>query len=119
MRSASAGGRSSTSSRGHMQLHARRALMAAGLAASLLAGSGLLSPVVRADGERRSVTVIDAPAGDMLKARMDDGTLETIRLIGLDAPEPGAPGRPAGCFADEAKARTGSLANGQQAELEL
>jgi endonuclease YncB( thermonuclease family) len=109
-----------------MSIRARRALLAAVLATGLavLATGLMVRPAFAqsgtpAPGDRLPVTIVGAPAGDTLTAQMNDGHLETIRLIGLDAPEPDAPGQSARCFAAESAAQTGSLAIGHHAELEL
>ena len=57
--------------------------------------------------------------GDTLTVRLDDGRTETLRLIGIDAPENDAPGRPAGCFALEAAARTRELALQRRGVIEV
>jgi micrococcal nuclease len=43
---------------------------------------------------------------------------ERVRLIGIDAPEEGHPGRPGECFARQATAFLRRLALGRQVELE-
>jgi len=89
-----------------MPLLTHTVLLAAVAAVASLAGlAAYLPPTVLADKERLLVTIVDAPAGDIVSARLDDGRVETVRLIGLDAPEPVSPDRPARCFGAEAADR--------------
>lgn len=46
--------------------------------------SGLDEPTPAVD---REVTVVEVVDGDTLEVRMPDGNLETVRLLGVDAPE--------------------------------
>lgn len=54
-------------------------------------------------------TVID---GDTIKVKMPDGKVESVRIIGIDAPESGA------CFESESTAKMASLTQGKEAALE-
>lgn len=61
------------------------------------------------------VSVVD---GDTVKVRMG-GRVESVRLIGIDAPEPAASGRPAQCFGPDASAKAGELLAGKAVRLEF
>jgi endonuclease YncB( thermonuclease family) len=80
-------------------------LALAGLAQSAQAQSGTAATVSR---------VI---SGDTVEARLPDGNTTTVRLIGVDAPEPGAPGVPVECGASEAAVALSDLVLGQQVVL--
>ena len=67
------------------------------------------------DGSYPVVSVVD---GDTVKVRMG-GTVESVRLIGIDAPETNAPGRPVQCFGPEASAKAAELLGGQTIRLEF
>lgn len=67
-----------------------------------------------ADGSYPVVSVVD---GDTVKVRMS-GRLESVRLIGIDAPETNAPGRPVQCFGPEATAKAKDLLAGKAVRLE-
>src|SRR5688500_12176815 len=54
-------------------------------------------------------TVVSVTDGDTIKVRLPDGTVEPLRLIGIDAPEPRDPSRPDGCFDDESSKRLKKL----------
>ncbi len=69
--------------------------------------------------EETAVVVTGITDGDIVTVRLPDGREETLRLLGIDAPEQGADGRDDGCFASEAAARTRDLAAGQMATLEF
>ena len=61
------------------------------------------------------VSVVD---GDTIKVRLG-GAVESVRLIGIDAPETGAPGRPDQCFGTEAGAKARELLAGRAVRLEF
>jgi endonuclease YncB( thermonuclease family) len=65
------------------------------------------------------VLVTGVADGDTLTVRLADGRSDTLRLIGIDAPEGDAPNRPAGCFARESTARTSELALNRAGIVEL
>ena len=67
-----------------------------------------------ADGSYPIVSVVD---GDTIKVRMS-GRVESVRLIGIDAPETNAPGRPVQCFGPEASAKAKELLAGKAVRLE-
>ncbi len=48
------------------------------------------------------VTVLDVVDGDTIEARLADGSVELVRLIGVNTPETSGPYRPSECFGDEA-----------------
>jgi micrococcal nuclease len=85
----------------------RRLLLVLGLVAALV---GTTSGVVRAEPTRLIGTVVGVVDGDTLRVRLEDGTVEVVRLRGIDAPESRHPTRPAGCYGTEATARLGRLA---------
>jgi hypothetical protein len=65
-------------------------------------------PGGRADaeaGDELPVVVTGVVDGETLTVRLTDGSIETLRLIGIDAPAGDTPGRAAGCLAREAAAR--------------
>ena len=66
------------------------------------------------DGSYPVVSVVD---GDTIKVRMS-GRVESVRLIGIDAPETNAPGRPVQCFGPEASAKAKELLAGKAVRLE-
>ncbi len=68
-----------------------------------------------ADGSYAVVSVVD---GDTVKVRMN-GVVESVRLIGIDAPETNAPGRPVQCFGPAASAKAAELLGGQTVRLEF
>lgn len=70
-------------------------------------------------GDEAPVIVTGIMDGDTLTVRLQDGRTETLRLIGIDAPEGAAPGRAGACFASEAAARTRELALDRSGVLEL
>jgi micrococcal nuclease len=70
-------------------------------------------------GDLLTVVVTGVGDGDTLTVRLADGTVETLRLIGIDAPEIDPPGRAAGCFAQEAAARVRDLALNRAGIAEL
>ena len=67
------------------------------------------------DGSYPVVSVVD---GDTIKVRMS-GRVESVRLIGIDAPETNAPGRPVQCFGPEASAKAKELLAGKAVRLEF
>ena len=67
-----------------------------------------------ADGSYPVVSVVD---GDTIKVRMS-GRVESVRLIGIDAPETNAPGRPVQCFGPEATAKAKEVLAGKAVRLE-
>jgi micrococcal nuclease len=68
-----------------------------------------------ADGRYPVISVVD---GDTIKVRMS-GATESVRLIGIDAPEAQAPDRQAQCFATEASAIATELLDGKVVRLEF
>jgi micrococcal nuclease len=55
-----------------------------------------------AGGKRLSGRVVRAVDGDTLEVRLDDGSTETVRLIGIDTPETVKPDTPVQCFGPQA-----------------
>ena len=64
-----------------------------------------------------SATVLEVYDGDTLRVRIGDKT-ETVRLIGIDAPERGHPTREKEFYGDEAAAHLSSLCLGKTVNLE-
>jgi micrococcal nuclease len=64
--------------------------------------------------DARVVRVVD---GDTIVARLDSGTTERVRLIGVDTPESVKPGTPVQCFALKASAYTKHLLTGKAVRL--
>jgi endonuclease YncB( thermonuclease family) len=64
-----------------------------------------------------AATVSRVVNGDTLEAQFPDGSTTTVRLIGIDAPEAGAPGVPVECGAAEAADVLRDLVLGQQVVL--
>jgi endonuclease YncB( thermonuclease family) len=65
-------------------------------------------------------TVVSVTDGDTLKVQLANGTIEPLRLIGIDAPETVDPNRPDGCFGAEAAIRLKQLLpKGRQVWLEM
>jgi micrococcal nuclease len=58
-------------------------------------------------------TVSQVLSGDTVEAQLSDGSTTTVRLIGVDAPEPGSSGVPAECGAPEATEALRDLVLGQ------
>src|SRR6201994_2796969 len=57
-----------------------------------------------AGGERLAGRVVRAVDGDTLEVALDDGEVETVRLIGVDTPETVKPDTPVQCFGPQASA---------------
>ena len=64
-------------------------------------------------------TVIRVVDGDTVIARFDNGTTETIRLLGVDTPEVVDPRKPVQCFGHAASDFTKSQLTGKRVSLEL
>lgn len=71
------------------------------------------TPVIR-EGYYRVVRVVD---GDTLAVDIN-GKSETVRLIGVDAPESVHPSKPVQCFGKEASAKLKELLEGEQVRME-
>lgn len=85
------------------------------LAALLLVAALALRTWGGAAGSYPVVSVVD---GDTVKVRMGGG-VESVRLIGIDAPEAATSGRPAQCFGPESSAKAKELLAGKVARLEF
>jgi micrococcal nuclease len=68
---------------------------------------------------RIPATVIRDVDGDTVIARLDDGHVEKIRLLGVDTPEVVDPRKPVQCFGHDASAYTKSRLVGRRVLLEL
>ena len=64
------------------------------------------------------VSVLRVVDGDTVVVRFDDGAEETLRYIGIDAPETVHPRRGVDCFGPEASARNTELVEGRRVALE-
>ncbi|MFT3863851.1 MAG: thermonuclease family protein [Solirubrobacterales bacterium] len=67
--------------------------------------------------ERLTGRVVRAVDGDTLEVRLDDGDLETVRLIGVDTPETVKPGAPVQCFGPRASAFEHRTVEGRRVRL--
>lgn len=73
------------------------------------------TPPVASDVQVFAVTqVVD---GDTIKVSMN-GTVETLRLIGIDTPETKDPRKPVQCFGEEASRKATELLSGRKVRLE-
>ena len=68
---------------------------------------------------RIPATVVHVVDGDTVIARFDNGTAETIRLLGVDTPEVVDPRKPVQCFGHAASDFTKSHLTGKRVSLEL
>jgi endonuclease YncB( thermonuclease family) len=68
---------------------------------------------------RIPATVIRSVDGDTVLARLLDGRVEKVRLLGVDTPEVVDPRKPVQCFGHEASAYTASRLVGRAVTLEL
>jgi micrococcal nuclease len=64
-----------------------------------------------------SYPVVHIYDGDTFTARMPDGSIETVRLIGIDAPETGVKYTKRECYGDEATAALVGLIGGKSVRL--
>lgn len=85
------------------------------LAVALLVAAVALRSWGGTGGGYPVVSVVD---GDTVKVRVG-GRVESVRLIGIDAPETDAPGRAAQCFGPESRAKARELLAGQVVRLEF
>lgn len=65
------------------------------------------------------VTVASVTDGDTIRIQLPDGTVEPLRIIGVDTPETVDPREPVQCYGPESSARTSELVLGRSAQLEL
>ena len=61
--------------------------------------------------------VLDAIDGDTLRIRLADGTVDKVRIIGIDTPETVDPRKAVQCFGTEGSARMASLVKGKTITL--
>jgi micrococcal nuclease len=85
---------------------------------ALLVGAVGIKPGL-ATGTPAGVVVVGVVNGDTVEAQFEDGNGDTVRLIGIDAPDLADGGRPAECFGPEARDRAWELLGGQVVTLEL
>lgn len=76
-----------------------------------------LSPSGAQASERVSGRVMRAVDGDTLEVRLDDGDVETVRLIGVDTPETVKPDTPVQCFGPRASAFEHRFSEGKRVRL--
>jgi micrococcal nuclease len=69
-------------------------------------------------GTTYRATVVQTIDGDTVVAQFDDGTVDTIRLLGVDTPETHHPTKPVECFGPEAAAYTRRRLLGRRVGLE-
>ncbi|MDD5041968.1 MAG: S-layer homology domain-containing protein [Candidatus Peribacteraceae bacterium] len=85
------------------------------IAGAIFSISFLLPAFAAAQGEQGTVAnVVD---GDTFKVEID-GSIETIRIIGIDTPETVHPSKPVQCFGKEASAKLKELLDGEDVTLE-
>lgn len=63
-------------------------------------------------------TVIEVVDGDTVVVRLDDGTLDTVRLLGIDTPETVHPDKGVECYGPEASRATKDRLTGRRVRLE-
>lgn len=67
--------------------------------------------------ERLSGRVVRAVDGDTLEVRLDDGEIETVRVLGVDTPETVKPDTPVQCFGPRASAFEHRTVEGRRVRL--
>lgn len=91
--------------------------LAAAVAALLIGrGRGSSTPARGSTLHARVLRVVD---GDTIKVRLDGGSVERVRYIGVDTPESVKPGTPVQCFAKKASHYNASLVDGRAVTLRL
>jgi micrococcal nuclease len=90
------------------------AILAAALGVGWWAGGHARPPSPRLGG-----VVVDARDGDTIVVRLDAGTTEVVRMLGVDTPETHHPTRPVGCWGPEAAAHTRAELVGRRVVLAL
>ena len=66
---------------------------------------------------RLSGRVVRAVDGDTLEVRLDDGEIETVRVIGVDTPETVKPDTPVQCFGPQASRFEHRMVEGRRVRL--
>src|SRR4051794_29543591 len=85
--------------------------------AALLAGGAHDGPAAPPGSQHaRVLRVVD---GDTIKVRLDDGSTERVRYIGIDTPESVKPNTPVQCFAKKASHYNASLVAGRAVTLRM
>jgi len=90
-----------------------------------VAAAALLAPCDQRDPEDEiesgagalEAEVIDVVDGDTIDVRLEDGSEETVRYIGVDTPESVAPDEPVQCYAHRAAEFNRSLVLGRSVQL--
>src|SRR3712207_5109761 len=59
--------------------------------------------------DAESATVREIVDGDTFRVTLEDGTKDTVRLIGIDTPETRSPGDPVECYGPEASEQLAKL----------
>ncbi|HVW47859.1 MAG TPA: thermonuclease family protein [Solirubrobacterales bacterium] len=67
--------------------------------------------------ERLAGRVVRAVDGDTLEVRLDDGEVETVRLIGVDTPETVKPDTPVQCYGPQASSFEHRFSEGRRVRL--
>lgn len=93
------------------------AILAAVLVGSSAAGRWLAEQR-RAAYDNDTVVVIRVIDGDTVAIRTRDGTIDTVRILGVDTPETRHPERGVECFGPEAAAYTARRLSGATVRLE-
>jgi micrococcal nuclease len=94
-----------------------RRLLSLLLFLSFVVGTGWLGSTALADhdpphgipNDAESATVRAIVDGDTIRITLEDGTKDTVRLIGIDTPETQRPGDPIECYGPEASERIARL----------
>ena len=65
-----------------------------------------------------TVTVLEVIDGDTIRVSLPDGTVEKVRLVGIDTPETKDPRKPVECFGQEASEHLTNLLDGRVVTLQ-
>ena len=74
-------------------------------------------PIENAKAQAQFFKVVSVIDGDTIKVKIN-GTIETLRLIGIDTPETVDPRKPVQCFGQEASNKSKELLSGQRVRVE-
>lgn len=86
--------------------------------ALVLAGGDPRGGGVKSRHRVLSGRVLEVTDGDTVVVRLDDGSVEDVRYIGINTPE-STPNQPLECFGHEAAERNGELVAGRRVHLEV
>jgi micrococcal nuclease len=93
-----------------LEVHVRKSCIAAGFAVTLVGPVLLATPALAADGTYTG-TVVEVIDGDSILVDLDDGPVQNVRLVGVDADEDYQ------CYYSEAKEHAESLLLGEDVTL--